>query len=356
MADYHLFTETVAGKNGKPCQRWHYWFYDTEGKQRKRRCKGCRTKAEAAAYIEQLPPLHIPEEKSLALVRDIAKDMFIPGGSHMERITQLGRDLSAESIREMRLYIGKIIQDWGDVPLSALEPDDVVDFLVKKDRSYSWKTRYLAMFEEIYREAPRHGCKIPAQKFPKFAKNSKKANALTTDELNKLLKPENFPDIRFYLFFLVCLSAGLRLGEVRAVRVRQILFDRKVLVVDGFCKRNGDRTNYNKKGSPDDPKFRVAFLPDFTLEKLKAYIAEKGISGDDFCFLKNDKPIRKEYAESVFYRALLASGIIPPALPDPENKNDIPRKKQRPKPPDGRRDETIAGFAGAEQTAGKLFA
>jgi integrase len=71
---------------------------------------------------------------------------------------------------------------------------------------------------------------------------------LTTAELNLLFIPENFKLPRmeqggdvFYTMFLLCLSGGLRLGEVRAVRRKQIFFDRKALIVDGFCKRNGTR-------------------------------------------------------------------------------------------------------------------
>jgi integrase len=94
------------------------------------------------------------------------------------------------------------------------------------------------------------------------------------------------------MFFLLCLSGGLRLGEARGVRVKQIIFDRKVLIVDGFCKADGTRTAYNKKGSPENPKFRVVYLPDLTLGKIADWIKENSLEPDDYCFaLEKGRPI-----------------------------------------------------------------
>ena len=34
-------------------------------------------------------------------------------------------------------------------------------------------------------------------------------------------------------------------------------------MIDGFCKQNGERTDYNKKGSNEEKKWRVAVAPDY---------------------------------------------------------------------------------------------
>jgi hypothetical protein len=93
------------------------------------------------------------------------------------------------------------------------------------------------------------------------------------------------------------------------VRPKQILFNRKALIVDGFCKRNGNRTTYNKKGTPDNPRLRVALLPDFTLSKIADHITKNGIMPDDFCFTIDGQPIGQSHAESVFSTALVKAGI-----------------------------------------------
>jgi integrase len=114
----------------------------------------------------------------------------------------------------------------------------------------------------------------------------------------------------FYVMFLLCLSAGLRLGEIRAVRRKQIFFERKCLLVDGFMKRGLVRTNYNKKGSPENPRLRVAMLPDFTLKKLSEYLAAHPAGDDDYLFSESEgKPVSQDRAQWVFERAIAKAGI-----------------------------------------------
>jgi integrase len=82
------------------------------------------------------------------------------------------------------------------------------------------------------------------------------------------------------------------------------------MIVDGYCKKNGQRTTYNKKGSPDNPKFRIVFLADITLEKLQNRINENGLQPDDYVFTGMEgRPVRTEYAEDIFDRALVRAGL-----------------------------------------------
>jgi integrase len=184
-------------------------------------------------------------------------------------------------------------------------------YLFNVQKSGSWKNRFLEVLGEIYTEAAWYNCKITKPAFQRFMSNYKKADIFITEELDRLFQPENFSNEMFYLFFLLCLSGGLRLGEVRAVRVKQIIFERKVLIVDGFCKMNGSRTMYNKTGSPDNPRFRIVYLPDLTLGKLAAWIKVGELQEDDFCFTQEGKPIRPEQAQREFYKALQKTGMIP---------------------------------------------
>jgi integrase len=80
------------------------------------------------------------------------------------------------------------------------------------------------------------------------------------------------------------------MGEARGLRPKQILFDKKALIVDGFVKSNGVRTNYNKKGTEEHPKLRIVPLPDITLNLLKGHIEEKRIVQDDFIFKGQKEP------------------------------------------------------------------
>lgn len=98
--------------------------------------------------------------------------------------------------------------------------------------------------------------------------------------------------------------------EARALRVKQFVPDKNALVIDGFCERDGHRTNYNKKGSDEDQKLRVTLVPEDTMGVLMSYIRQHHLDQDDFVF-QNDMglPLRQEFLESVLKRVLIKAGI-----------------------------------------------
>lgn len=105
-------------------------------------------------------------------------------------------------------------------------------------------------------------------------------------------------------------SFGLRIGEVRAIQLRQFIFERNALVVDGFCKSSGERTDYNKKGNDEDKKWRVSFAPTSTIRQIIEYVNAHNIGIDDFVFAHEDgRSLRREYLEDVFTRQMKKAGI-----------------------------------------------
>ena len=105
-------------------------------------------------------------------------------------------------------------------------------------------------------------------------------------------------------------SFGLRIGEVRAIQLRQFIFERNALVVDGFCKSSGERTDYNKKGNDEDKKWHVSFAPASTIRQIIEYVNAHNIGIDDFVFAHEDgRPLRREYLEDVLNRQLKKAGI-----------------------------------------------
>ena len=329
---YHVFRKPRKSKKGKTVHRWYYYWLDVDGKQIQRSCRGCKNRSEAENYIRSLPPppgaptVSGPDVR----IRDIAETMYIPGGDHIHRRKQLGKSINPGTMRECRIYIKKIVSLWGDMKLGGLGVDTVMPYLFNVDRSGGWKNRFLEVLGEIYSEAPWYNCRVSKPAFQCFATNYHKADIFSTEELDRLFKPENFISYQFYLFFLLCLSAGMRLGEVRAVRAKQIIADKKIIIIDGFCKVDGTRTVYNKTGNPDNPRFRIVYLPDITLAKMKAWIKKNGLEPEDFCFTYAGQPIKTEYAELAFSRSLQAAGFM-------SSEGQEKGRRRRPKSIDGRR-------------------
>lgn len=171
--------------------------------------------------------------------------------------------------------------------------------------SASWKNNFITVVGNIFEEAPFAGFPfVQKPVFPKFKRNSKKADILTAEEEDRLfdknvwiqleqkLYENKFkPDddyVSIYLLFLVMASCGLRLGEAIAIRKKQFLLAEKTLVVDGFYQyESGVRTNYNKKGSNDDHKIRVVPLPDSLCKTIQDFIFENNFSDDDYVFTRS---------------------------------------------------------------------
>jgi integrase len=307
--EFHVFKKPKKLKNGKTVRRWYYYYVDESKKQVQRACRGCKTRKEAEDYIRAVSG-GASAAAATALVKDIARDMFIPGGGHVERLAQFGRVYEVNSLLNARRYVGHIIEKWGERTLVSIDPTEVTRYLFTVDRSNQWKNRYKTVFVELYGEAQWRGHKMQKPLFESFTVHPRKADVLTTDELKRLFTPENFLSRMFYTMFLLCLSGGLRIGEVRAVRRRQIFFERKALLVDGFCKRDGTRTFYNKKGSLENPRHRITMLPDMALRELSEHISANSIGEEDFLFTENaGKPLTQDRAQWGFERAVLKSGI-----------------------------------------------
>jgi integrase len=309
MADYHLFKKPRQ-KNGKTIHRWYY-YYVTQGKQIQKSCKRCVTKAEAEAFIQKLPRR---SGNDAVLVKTVVATMFIPGSDHMKRRVQLGRPLDLRTMAEARHKMKIMLDVWGERTLESLTVEEVGNYLFALEKSGSWKIMFVNYLKEVYAEAAWHGCKIMVPGFPKFARRVKKADIFTADELKRLLVPENFPSEETYVFFLCLLSGGLRLGEAAGMRAKQVLFERKALIVDGFIKYDYTRAPYNKKGSEEHKKARIVLLPDLTLGKLKDLIEKNGYHDEDYIFRAcrdRTRPVDSYYIEITLRRAMAKAGINP---------------------------------------------
>ena len=323
---YTIYQHPKITKSG-PCRRWYYYYYDQNGKKIQKACRGCKTKEESETYIKNLPtPANY--KTSSNLIKDIAGPMFLPGSDHMERRMQLGKSTYQGTVKESRRFINLIISLWGNVELPKLHPEIVMAHLFSVKKSGKWKNKLIEVLYEIYSEAPWYKCRAKKPTLERFNSRSKKADALYPQEVAKLFNPINFPSRQFYLMFLLSLAGGLRLGEARAVKAKQIIFDRHLIIIDGFIQQDGTRTNYTKKGSPEHPRHRIVYLNNTVLDQLRQWIIRNSLQPEDYCFTFNNKIIRQELAENVFYKALQNAKIIPPNEPRPRNKRGQGRQKQ----------------------------
>lgn len=243
------------------------------------------------------------------LIENIAQNMFETGSSSYSRRAYRGQSTHRITLEHLKRHVTEIVEIWGEKDIRTLKEMDVVNYLVKKERSNSWKNEFLAALREIYREASWNSLNVVMPNIQNFKKQMNKADIFTWHELKVFLNRNNFKNDSMYVFFVLCFHAGLRIGEVCGARVNQLVSKKNAFVVDGYIDNDGSRTIYNKKGSAEKPKYRAVIIPSKVVKILDKYIKENNLKEDDFLFTRNGVVMTRYYPESQFRQALKKSGI-----------------------------------------------
>jgi len=289
-------------------ENFYYEYVDpVGGEKHKKLCRCCKTLQEAKNYVNQLK--FLPDQY---LIKNIAADMYLPESDMILRLGQFGKKLTDKTISQKRKFIELIIKNFGNQKITDLRISDVSMFLIKHcaDYSGSWKNQYLEALGSIYDETVWKCEKSVAKpKFQRFIRNSRKPGIFTTEELNMLFSKDCWENESDWLLFLCTFTLGLRIGEARALQAGQFNMKEHTVVIDGFCRDDCTRTDFCKKGSEEDTKLRVVIVQDFTYVSVLSYLNRRHLQGDDYLFTRNGKPVRREYADEVFQRAIDKAGI-----------------------------------------------
>ena len=284
---------------------WRYFFI-SDGKLSWINCNGCESEEEAKKYV--LKNMHFSQNKFL--IKHITINMFDYGSSSYNRRKYRGQSVNQTTLKMLKRHIDEINKVWGCCDIREITEHQVINYLIGRDKSESWKNEFLSALREIYREASWQDLNVTMPMFQNFKRKSKKRDCFTQEEIVRLFKPANFSDYQHYLFFLLCYTAGLRLGEIRGAKVKQVIADKSAFVVDGYLANDGTRTHYNKKGSDEKPKYRVVIIPSFVLKELLKHIKDNALSSDDYIFTRDGKPFNRYSSDYQFKKSLEKSGIV----------------------------------------------
>ena len=277
-----------------------------DGKIHHKTCSNCSTLKQAQRCLNLFMA-----KNNVYLIKNIAADMFIPGSEHLSRMKQYGRTYAPETIYQKRYHIQYMIKYFGDRDIRYLSVKEIQNFLLADNHSGSYKNNFLDTIKLIYQETVwKCPAPVPEPKFQRFARNSKKADVLTSQELNLFFNPNIWDNEQAYVAYQIIYNCGLRISELRALKVKNFLFNEKVLLIDGFCKTDGTRTNYNKKGSDENRKLRLAPLSDKLISIVINYILKYSLNSNDYLISREDgRPYRKEYLENIFKRIIDKANI-----------------------------------------------
>lgn len=305
MNDFELF-QTI--KNGKKV--WCFLYHDEDGKRHNKTCKKCKTRQDALVFLKKFKKCFV--SNNCYLIKNIAADMYLSESEHMKRLEKFGKHICEKTISQKRYFIELIIKEFGNKELNHLSIAEIENRLLKDEiHSGSWKNFYLETFGNIYDESIwKCTIPVPKPKFQRFTRNSRKSDIFTNNELDTIFNKKLWCSETEWLLFSLAKDCGLRLGEARAVQVRQIKFSLGVLIVDGFLRYDGFRTNFNKKGNNNDRKIRVVPIPDSLLRNLALYFSKKNLKDDNFVFTRDGEiPFTNRHLERTLEKVLQKSSI-----------------------------------------------
>lgn len=116
----------------------------------------------------------------------------------------------------------------------------VINFIY--DEELDEETEPVLDWEKIKRKIPKG--KIYNKVAREYAVSSKDKNILRNKILEENIYPDKFAHV---LMLLINFSLGLRIGELAALTVDDVDFDRQVVYVDKSCKRHNERDEYGNK-------------------------------------------------------------------------------------------------------------
>jgi integrase len=315
MGKYHLFQ--VENKSKKV---WYYWYWDGEKQVKKstRRNK-LRGPDGAEEFIEALER----EDRVLAAhpvkrphFKDVASPMFLPGAAHLQRREAHDQPLKEHTRKQHKRNVDRLIRWFGDDYLDEVTEDRVEDKLAGiiepskekleseeerterlaiKAKSSSWKNSHLYSLKLIFREAKRSRFVQSMPAFDPFRRHFQKQSTLSDEELDRLfplcpgaleclwrmwnsktmIADPPGTGLMFGAMFALMVSAGLRSGEGRAFHLDQLIPARKCVLVNRAFDNDGV-LGFPKEGKEDNPRIRVAPIPDKTIQILNWWLAFRG--------------------------------------------------------------------------------
>lgn len=320
----HLYQRTVV-KNGKKIKAWYYWFYDENGKQIRRSCgkggKPCVLKRDAEAYIASLGN----NEPKKTVLNDYFSDMYTEGSLFLRKKEARGTVYTYRTLVHKRVFLKCVLDKFGNKNVNSLSVYEIDNWLVNLERSNSWKNSILSIFEDMFKElylAKKIDC-VPM--LERFKLTDKKEKGIFSIKEIKTLFPVSYdeivdiwkwkteiplPEWQFYslaVLVYTALSTGMRSGEVRALKQSQFISNNVVLINCMLGSKN-EEVDHLKKGTDKNKRWRVAVLPDRTVDMIHSLL---DLKNDDspYIFTYKGKPFVQSALNKMLHSVLERQGI-----------------------------------------------
>ncbi len=293
-------------------------FRDENGK----RCAistGQRTKTAARAFAERMFKEDKLYRKSNIYFSEFSRNWWVSGACEYVKLRRRKyRDISPNYIDTNKSYLDNhILPYFGNMKLSKIKPEHIEkwheELVDKKKLSPTTANHCLSTLKIMLNFAVQKGylSHSPGEKIVKFKERQKEKGILTVAEFKQLFDEtktdfiwEN--DLLHYTINLLVANTGLRMGELRALTVKDVDINKKLVFV---------RHSFRRKYGIAEPKWgssRIIPIPAKVSKYLKIILDNQDYkSKDDFIFYgkESSKPIDEKAISKHLYRALEKIGI-----------------------------------------------
>lgn len=284
-----------------------YWYYWTivNGKLIQKSTKE-KTKSRAMKVLYSILDEGIEQKQKTILVGDFAKGIFdYETGPIVKRKLLRGYSYSRAYARNNQSYVDRYVVDsFGTTPIDQITPNDVEWWLLNIPTKYKVGNKtansVLGAFRAVLDEARMQGIitSNPAAAVKPLSKKSgsKRRGCFTIDQVHRIFEAR-WENMHAYAACILAATAGLRMGEIRALTVEQVHKD--YIVVDANWSDEEGR-KCTKSGYA-----RIVPIPPDVYKVFKEIMPPKGL-----IFTLNGKvPVDDRFISNPLYERLQQLGI-----------------------------------------------
>jgi len=233
---------------------------------------GLRSRAAAEAWV--LSRIS-GEDREAAKLADFAEGFFKWDGDYASRQRAKGRRFGkANALARQRHLEQYILPAFGRRPLGSLTRPAIETWLLGLPLANQTRNHILYTFRIVLREAVDAGllAASPLARVEPLGRNTRARDVFTAAELRALFPRGPLAAVwgsrRTGTLFILLASTGIRSGEARALRWRDVLLDQRVAIVENTCI--GGTTEIGPISAQKGGS-KVAILPERTAAELEGW-------------------------------------------------------------------------------------
>lgn len=224
-----------------------------------------------------------------------------------------------EAVTESTRYLYKviirkhIIPELGDFMIGNISFNHIKSFIMSRKNESSSKTNYIKMIHMIlnmiFSYAKRNGVikDNPAGVFSDIIRTRKSGQKMihvwSEADINRFLNILNAQNPVYKVLFYMDIFTGLRIGEINAIKVEDIDFNKKQIYIKRAIYRN-------KIVSPKNNQVRIVDIPDGLIDVLSIYLANVHKHRSEWLFTIDwRQPIKQNRIRRHFKLLCLKAGV-----------------------------------------------